>query len=520
VARIVSVWLHRWPILRFVTAQAGSLSSRKPVDPERPFILASDAAGGPRIAALNAASEALGLAIGDRVSDARAKAGALQVHPADPAADRAALRRLALWTTRYTPAVASWNEGDGADGLFLDVSGAAHLFGGEQMLLDDLSHWLGRFGLPARLAIANTAGMAWALSHFHSSPSLVLSAGQEHDSLAALPVEALRLSPDTRKVLRRLGFKHVGSLLDKPRAPFAARFSTELLKRLDQALGRAPEPLVFITPPPVYHVRRHLLDPIATQEAIVAVTMRLMQDLVPALARDDVGVRALRLQLYRVDGEVTAVALGLTVPTRNPAHVARLIGLKLERIIETIDAGFGFETLSLLVTAAERMKPGQAELAPTRESDGTEGRAALVDNLRQRLGSHRVRQLEPVASHVPEQAEVSRPAGERSPVWPAPDESKPRPILLLPLAEPAEVMALVPEGPPKRFRWRGMTHSVVQAQGPERIAGEWWKHRTAQPTRDYYLVQDEAGCRFWLYREGLYGRETAAPRWFVHGLFA
>lgn len=518
--RIVSIWLPRWPILRFSTAQQRSLSLHKPVDPERPFILAIDASGGPRIAALNAAAEALGLMRGDKVADARAKAGVLQVHPADPAADHAALRRLALWATRYTPAVSPWDEGNGADGLFLDVTGAAHLFGGEEMLLADLSRRLDGLGLPARLAVADTAGMAWALSHFHSSPAIVLRSGQERESLAPLPIEALRLSHDTRTTLRRLGFKRAGSLLDKPRAPFAARFSAELLQRLDQALGRAAELLVCIAPPQVYRGLRQLLEPITTQEAIVTVAVLLMQELVPALARDGMGARSLRLALYRIDGEVSTVDLSLTVPTRNPAHVARLIGLKLERIVETIDAGFGFEAVGLTVTVAERMEPRQTELAATCDRDKADHHAALVDSLRQRLGPHRVRQLEPVASHLPERAEAPCAPAGKLPVWPAPDQARPRPILLLPRAEPAEVVALVPEGPPKQFRWRGTIHGVVHSQGPERIAGEWWRHRAPQPTRDYYLVESDRGRRFWLYREGLYERETAAPRWFVHGLFA
>jgi protein ImuB len=521
-ARIVSVWLPRWPILRFLAAQARS-PSREPVNPERPFGLAADGSGGPRIAALNAAAEAEGLRVGDQVADARAKAGVLQVRAADPAADAAALRRLALWATRYTPAVAvsRSSQENGADGLFLDVTGAAHLFGGEEMLLTDLAHRLERFGLPARLAVADTAGTAWALSRFHRSPTAVLASGHEAAALAPLPVEALRLSPDTRTTLRRLGFKRVGALIDNPRAPFAARFPAELLQRLDQALGRAPEPLALITAPPAYHSLRQLLEPISTQEAIVTVTTRLMEDLVPLLVRDGAGARALQLALYRIDGEVVTVDIGLTMPTRSPPHVARLVDLKLERIVETIDAGFGFEALALAVTVAERMEPKQTELATTCDDpDRAERCAALIDSLRQRLGPRSVRCLRPVASHLPERSETARvPTGE-APAWAAPDAARPRPILLLSHAEPAEVVALVPEGPPKRFRWRGMTHSVVEAQGPERIAGEWWRYRKAQPTRDYYLVEDESGRRFWLYREGLYGRETAAPRWFVHGLFA
>jgi protein ImuB len=389
------------------------------------------------------------------------------------------------------------------------------------MLLDDLSRRLDHFGLPARLAIADTAGTAWALSHFHPSPAVVLPSGQQAEALAPLPIEALRLSPDTRTPLRRLGFKRIGSVLDKPRAPFAARFSAELLQRLDQALGRVPEPLSCIAPLPAYHHLRQLLEPIKTQEAIVAVTIHLMEDLVPALVRDGVGARALQLVLYRIDGEVRAVDIGLTMPTRSPAHVARLVALKLERIAETIDAGFGFEALSLAVTVAERMEPRQTELTSTSDPAGREERcAALIDSLGQRLGPRKVRRLKPIASHLPERAETRCVAIGETPAWPASGGTRPRPILMFHRAEPADVIALVPEGPPQRFRWRGVMHAVAHARGPERIASEWWRGCVRQPTRDYYFVEDEIGRRFWLYREGLYGRETVAPRWFVHGMFA
>jgi protein ImuB len=457
---------------------------------------------------------------GDQLADARAKAGTLQVRAVERAADDAALRRLALWATRYTPAVSPWGEADGADGFFLDVTGAAHLFGGEERLTADLSHRLDRFGLPARLAVADTAGAAWALSHFHSSHAVVMPSGQEAEALAALPIEALRLAPDTRTTLRRLGFKRVGALIGTPRAPFAARFETELLKRLDQALGRTPEPLSCIVPPPVYHSLRYLLEPIVTQEAIVAVATRLMKDLVHALERDGVGARTLRLALYRVDGEVTTIDIGLTVPTRSVAHVTRLIDLKLERITEMVDVDFGFEALGLAVMVAERMEPRQTDIDSVSDADDPERCAALVDALRQRLGSRSVRQLKPVASHIPERAEIPFAATGEPPVWPEAEATRQRPLLLLPRAEPAEVMALVPDGPPQRFRWRGVMHGVAEAQGPERIASEWWHSRAPQPTRDYYLVEDEAGHRFWIYREGLYERETSSPRWFVHGLFA
>src|SRR5215472_6009947 len=217
-SRIVSVWLPRWPINRFLTAQAINLAG-KSIDPERPCVLAIPATGGLRIAVMNEAAENAGIVIGDPVADARAKADNLQVRAADSSADDTALRRLALWATRYTPTASPWIAENGADGFFLDIEGAAHLFGGEESLLADLAARLDRFGLPTRLAIADTPGMAWAMSHFDAAPQSILPAGGEAAMLSAMPIEALRLSGETRALLRRLGFKSVGALLDKPRAP-------------------------------------------------------------------------------------------------------------------------------------------------------------------------------------------------------------------------------------------------------------------------------------------------------------
>jgi protein ImuB len=561
-SRIVSAWLPRWPIQRFLAAQAKS-PTEKPVAPERPFVLALAAAGGPRIAALNEAAEAAGLMVGDSLADARVKAGMLQARTVDAAADDAALRRLALWATRYTPTASPWSDENGADGFFLDIEGAAHLFGGEEKLIADLSIRLEKsFGLTARFAIAATPGAAWALSHFHAASACVLPSGADAaEALSPLPIKALRLSPDIRTMLRRLGFKSVGALIDKPRAPFAARFPAALLRRLDQALGRAHEPLVPIIAPPVYHSLNYLLEPIITQQAIVALASRLMRTLVHVLTRDGVGARALRLSLYNVDGAVEAIDVGLTLPTRSVSHLTRLIDLKLDTLATTLESGFGYEAVGLAVTRAEPMPAQQTELTPTRPcptggggsqggyGDRQEPCAALIDTLRQRLGPHSVRQFQPIASHLPERAEALASLDGEAPAWRAPEQI--RPLLLLPHAEPTEVTALVPDGPPWRFCWRGVTFEVENSQGPERIGSEWWRYPTPilsprsrksgnpssnkeeKPdprlredegqhalTRDYYVVEDADGRRFWLFREGLYGRETTKAHWFVHGLFA
>ncbi len=533
--RIVSVWLPRWPILRFLTAQYSPAS----IAPDQPFVLTIDASGGPRIAATNPHAERNGLFIGQTLSDARAKAGGLlQVRPLEPDLDAQALRRLTLWATRYTPAASPWGAENGGDGFFLDITGADHLFGGEAALLDDLLKRLRKFHLKARCAIAGTPGAAWALSHHAPSLPLSLAEGKEREALSPLPVAALRLGPDTSATLHRLGFKRIGMLIDVPRAPFAARFETELLTRLDQALGVKPEALHYISEPPVYHVQRTFLDPIFSQDIIIATAQRLVERLNAQLTRDGVGIRALRLALHRVDSAVLELAIGLAAPTRNPVHIARLLSLKLDGLAQGLEAGFGFDCIALSVTTPERISARQGDLASPQDVAPTaEKQAWLIDALRQRLGPESVRQLRPVESHIPERAQVSIPVEGTNPAWPELDADRERPVFLLPKAERADVIALIPDGPPRQFRWRGETHSVTSAQGPERIADEWWRsdastsgalpYRQSRATlagsaltRDYYCLENEAGQRFWLYREGLYGRETASPGWFVHGFLA
>lgn len=490
-----------------------------PVDANAPFVIA-EAAEAPRITAVNPAATAAGLTVGLRLADARARIGALEVRQAEPAADRKALECLALWATRYTPSVALYEGHNGADGLFLDITGAAHLLGGEENLLRDLAMRLRTAGLPIRLAIAETPGAAWALAHFARKPNVILlKKGAEAEALRALPVEALRLDPATAVTLRRLGLKRAGALIGQHRAPFAARFEKELLLRLDQALGRTPEPLALITPPPVYTASRSLMDPIASEEAIVAVATQLMADLVPRLESDGAGARSLRLTLYRVDGMTHDVTVGLALPTQSPEHVARLLRLRLERETRKQEAGFGFETLRLSVTVAEPMAPRQRTLAASDTDERTRRCTLLYETLRQRLGSNSVRRLAAIESHIPERSEKAcAPTGE-TPAWPEHETHTPHPPLLFARPEPAAVIALVPDGPPLRVRWRGRNTRIARAEGPERIAAEWWRDGAGAPTRDYYRVEDETGRRLWLYREGIPGHETTNARWYVHGLF-
>jgi len=522
-SRIVSVWLRSWPIARLLQAQARTAaagSPADPVDPERPLVLVAPGKGGTRLVTLNRAAEESGLVAGELLANARSKVRDLQSCPADPAADAAALRRLALWCLRYTPLVAPWDEENGADGLFLDIRGCAHLFGGEAGLLADLAGRLRRFGLHPRLAIADTPGAAWAVSCCGKADRVIVPSDATETALLDLPLASLRLPDDTRLLLRRLGFRRIADVIHQPRAPLAARFGPLFIDRLDQALGRAPEPLSPLAPPPVYRAQATFAEAITTQEHVVEAATRLLHDLAEYLARDGVGARKLRLLLFRLDGEVLSLTIGLAAPSRDARHIAGLIALRLDRLPKGLEADFGFEAAGLHVLTAEPIPERQTLLTVTDDTADPAGLAHLIDRLEQRLGTGAVRRLHPHQSHIPERAILMRRAGDGpSAKWTSDVHSNARPALLFACPEAAEVMALIPEGPPRHFRWRGVLHQVAQAEGPERIAGEWWRQSNDEIERDYYVVEDAAGRRFWLYRAGLYGRSGASPQWFVHGVF-
>ncbi|WP_082504656.1 DNA polymerase Y family protein [Methylobacterium sp. Leaf111] len=524
--RIVSVWLEHWPVTRLRRAQAASVPSGAPsarADGDRdsgPMVVAAMEANGLRLVAVDSAARALGLVPGETLARARARIGTpVAVHPADPEADAAALHRLCLWAKRYTPVVAPYGPAEGGDGFFLDIAGASHLFGGEAALVEDLARRLSTRDMPARIALADTPACAFALAR-HGGGGLV-APGCNAEALHALPVSALRLDGATAQALARLGLHRIGDLATAPRAPLARRFGETLLLRLDQALGYRPEPLVTAEDPREFQAARGFLEPIGQPETIVATAMGLMEGIAPRLEAAGLGARAVRLTLTRVDGILRSLDLGLSLPTRCPAQIGRLLALRLDRLGPALDAGFGFETVGLEVTATGPIAARQTALMEA--PGGGEGTEHLGDALRQRLG-RRMMRLGFRQTHLPERAEAVEPwraslpaqAGRPDPGARAP--LPPRPLVLLSRGEAAEdVIALAPDGPPHRFRWRRRLHHVAHADGPERIADEWW--RAPGPLRDYYVVEDEAGRRLWVYREGFPTMEAPA-RWFVHGLFA
>jgi protein ImuB len=476
-----------------------------------------------RLVALDETAERLGLSPGQALADARAMIPALAVEDDEPTADGMLLDKIADWAERYTPLVAL-DQG----GLFLEITGAAHLFGGEAALAADLAARLTAQGFGAEVAIADGPGAAWAAARFASgekgAPTVVPEGGAAA-MLAPLPLAALRLDRETVSALDRVGLKRVGQVIGAPRGPLAARFGIVFIRRLDQALGIEEEAIGPRRPPPVLIAERRFAEPISREEDVAATLFSLAGTLGENLETHGLGARRLELALFRVDGVVERVVVGAAKPLRAPKLVAALFREKFAGLSDEIDAGFGFDMARLSVLDAAPQNPLAMDL--TGETFAEADLDGLIDRIGARLGTEHVTRIASRDSHIPERAEAYAIASEEAPrkTTPhAPPESAgnsapiDRPLRLFARPELVEAVAEVPDGPPVRFRWRRAIYRVARAEGPERIAPEWWREEAL--TRDYFRVEDAAGHRFWLYREGLYGREITNPRWFLHGVFA
>jgi len=549
---MVSVWLPALPIERLKRMRNGT-----PFPVDRPFALVGSEDRGLALTALNAAAMRAGLIPGMGLADARAICPLLLTTPAEPEKDAACLLALARWSGRYSPSL----NVDGDDGLWLDVSGVPHLFGGTRALLAGMAKRFARLGFSARLALAETLGGAHALARYGRVSSLIVPQGKIAEVLAPLPVEALRLDSDITRLLKRLGLKRIGQLYDLPRTSLERRFHSReaaeaVLHRLDQALGRREEPRNPLLPAPDYAARLPFPEPLITHEGVVAGLNHLAEKLCQALSLARRGARRLSLTLYRADGTSAIIDTGLSAPSREPTHLARLFADR----VEAIDVGFGVDLIVLAALATEPLLPAQTAFT---KSDDRGRQEPLIDRLASRLSGAAVRRLLSRESHIPERAQETRSALAGASPWSEPSSAKPpRPCLLLAEPEPVDVLAEIPEGPPARFIWRRVTRRVVKAEGPERIAPEWWlalvtpspgkgeggdghrpssgggptasmigsdphpgpppfrgRERRARP-RDYYRIEDEDGRRYWVFRAGLYGDSgTDLPAWYLHGVF-
>jgi protein ImuB len=481
-----------------------------------------------------------------RLTDARALDPKLQAEPADPVGDTALLKRLARWAGRWSPLV----EVDGEDGLRLDVSGIAHLFGGEAALARDMEARFATLGLTARVAIAPTAGAAWALARFSKqtltplgSRRVALSRVRERGRPAAqrwegegllhflspLPVAALRLDARSAQILERLGLKTIGQLARVPRKSLQRRFreTNNPLHALDRALGRRDEPLTGERSEPPPRALARLAEPAMHSEAATQALDRLVPELARQLEAMRLGARRLHLAGYRVDGSVAGTGVATAIPSREPRHLHRLLIDKAA----SLDPEFGFDAFALTASWCEPLDAAQASLVE--EPDATSEVAKLVDRLSVKLGPERVQRPVAVESHVPERANgwvsvVSSLRGARATKQSigaqldcfASLAMTKRPHHLLDRPEAIAVVYATPEGLPRRFVWRRLVHDITRVEGPERIAPEWWRERSTARLRDYYRVEDVSGRRYWIFREGIVGDgRGGAPNWFMHGLF-
>jgi protein ImuB len=519
--RILSLWLPRLPIDRIKRQLWRSNAA-----PANPCIVVAKQNNALQISALDDAAARLGLEPGLPLANARAICPQLQIFDADEAADAKALNAIAEWCDRFTPLVAL----DSPHGLFLDITGCVHLFGGEAAMMRLVCDVLTAQGFAVSAAIAGTSVCARTITrHVHGR---IVRAGEEADAVKPLPVSALGADDAITTGLRRAGLKTIGDVASRARHEITARFGAGFTTLLEQALGQGDAPISPRKPLPDYIVEKRFAEPVATDGVISATLSRLAEMLVAAMAQQGKGARRLEARFFRTDGAVRTIIVDTGQPVTRGEVIDRLFRERLDALSDPLDPGFGFDLIRLSASRTEIVVQQQRDLdANVHDNDEL---AALIDRIAARIGGRRVVVHLPQDTHIPERTVLAAPAQHHlaaaaRAVWPARVEGEPplRPLRLFERPEEIKVIAQVPDGPPARFVWRRATHAVVHAEGPERVAMEWWRSQGEMLTRDYFRVEDEAGLRFWLYRDGLYDREivqeegkAVQPNWFMHGLFA
>lgn len=445
---------------------------------------------------LNAVAEGNGLRRGMGLADARSFCPQLQTELYNPQADQAFQSRLVRWAKRYCP----WIGRDGVDGLILDVSGAAHLLGGEAALLHDIRMRLAQSKLTVSIGMADTLGAAWALAHYGQGRA---DAGSTLQAVQRLPIASLRITPKEDTTLQRLGIKTIGQLAALPRATVGQRFGASVLMRLDQALGNQAESISPEGNAPTYATRLTLPEPIGLAKDVMAGVERLLFPLCEKLTNNMTGARVLSLSCRHFDGVDQTVELRLARPLRDPARILPLF----ERGISEIDAGFGIDQLRLVAVQVEALPAEQTTQDQVRHDDGLHD---LITRLGNRIGLENIQRFLPAESHIPERSFIISPAAwsEPSGAWGSPN---PRPIRLF----PPEYVTAAANQRPSRFKWRNMSFKVGHMTGPERIAPEWWldDENWRHGVRDYWRVETREGHRLWMFHT------PQNPNWFVHGVF-
>ena len=508
-----------------------------------PLVLYEPVKGGLRLAAVDAEAMRLGLSAGQNLADARAMVPGLTVREMDRPLLEAAFADFADWHSNASPLVAVMDEVSAFGDLVLDITGVAHLFGGERPMLRLLLTRLRDLGYTVAGAIAPTIGAAWGISHF--ARSQVVEAADLETILDALPVHALRLEPAQIAGLTQMGLKTVGQVRPRPRKPLQARFGASLLARLDQAYGMIEERMAPRLPPAERYAERRFADPIGLMDDVLMTCHDLAIQLAIRLEAEGQGGQAFHLFLYRVDHKVMALSVNSARVTRDPEHITKLFANRAERLEGEYDAGFGIDMIRLAVSSVSELDAVQ--LGAFSHQGVAEDLDQLNDRMSSRLGTMAVLKTQLVASHIPEQAARLVPTlaandGPRQADWPVPL----RPLRLLPMPERVAINAEVPDGLPASMIWRRDSYKIEKASGPERLGAEWWrsgqrlqlvppkkpKEGETPPyipnlpkfdpeagTRDYFVVEDGSGRRFWIFRQGFHQQGEPAV-WYLHGFFA
>lgn len=514
---------RRYLALRFPFLSTDRVRRHRPCGAgptDRPLLVVEKIRSALRIVAADTTALRQGLRIGMTLAEARVLSPDIDTAEADPDADAGLLRRCAAACEIFTPLVALRARA----GLILDITGCIHLFGGERELASGACRRLHRLGLAVCFAIAGTPDAAWALARErHGS---IAASGEEEALTQGLPIVALERDSETLLALQRAGFLTLGDLAARAPHMLAARFGEDLVVALRRILGWEDIRIAPLRPPPDIMAEKHFPEPLGLLDSLLAVLERLAQDVARALEKREAGGRHFEASFFRADGTVRHIAVEAAEATRDTALLMRLIRLRIEALADPLDPGFGFDALRFAVLRSEPFDAIQPSLAgEATVQDGAHAVADLVNRLVARFGRENVRRFVTHDTHDPVRASGTAPylAGAASAPLPATVPGSPplRPLTLFEHPQWIEVMAEVPDSPPLRFRWRRVLHEVARAEGPERIAPEWWREASPAPaTRDYYRVEDASGHRFWIFREGLYEDSNTRPRWFLHGLFA
>jgi len=482
-------------------------TKRNPQHRDRPVVFVEKNHGRLIVTATNIEARQLGIHQGVPAADAKAMVSGLIAIDGIPDKAEQLLAAIGEWCIRFTPVVAV----DVPDGLSLDISGCAHLWGNEKKYLTDIASRLHEHGYTTRIGIADTIGAAWAAARFSANP--IVEPSQQTAALSQLPPDALRLEAETLERLHKIGFRTIESFMHIKRSALRRRFGNHLLQRLDQALGHEFEFIHPLLPVAPYEERLPCLEPIVTRTGIEIALQKLLDALCERLRNEGLGLRNAVVKCYRVDNKIEIIEVNTSSASNNPLHLFRLFEMK----ISDVKPSWGIELFVLNALNVEPVRLNQSVVWNASQTGFEKAELTeLLDRINVKAGADAVFRYLPQEHYLPERSIVRAQSllqTTETPWW----NDRPRPTVLLQQPEPIQVTAPIPDYPPMLFVYENEVHKIAKADGPERIEREWWIDEGE--FRDYYMVEDELGQRYWIFRAGAY-EDGRVARWFIHGFFA